>query len=84
MSLIMEAFSSNNITDINRIINLLEEAAIHDVMHEGFLTTDFKQYTREWFGWANSLFAELILHYLDVIYTQDQRDQIFPPILPIV
>ncbi len=34
------------------------------VMHEGFLCDDDKQYTREWFSWANAMYMELFLDYL--------------------
>ena len=30
-------------------------------MHESFDVDDPYRYSRDWFGWANSLFAELIL-----------------------
>jgi meiotically up-regulated gene 157 (Mug157) protein len=30
-------------------------------MHEGFNSDDPKEYTREWFSWANSMFSEFVL-----------------------
>lgn len=35
-----------------------------DVMHEGFFCEDDNQYTRDWFSWANAMYAELFLDYL--------------------
>ena len=31
------------------------------VMHEGFHVDDDTRYTREWFSWANAMYAELFL-----------------------
>lgn len=33
------------------------------LMHEGFHADDDTRYTREWFGWANAVFSELVLDY---------------------
>ena len=34
------------------------------MMHEGFCKDDDTKYTREWFSWANAMYAELFLDYL--------------------
>lgn len=34
------------------------------VMHEGFSCEDDSRYTRDWFSWANAMYAELFLDYL--------------------
>jgi len=34
-------------------------------MHESFDRNDASRFTREWFGWANVLFAELVGHLFD-------------------
>ncbi|WP_245872798.1 glycoside hydrolase family 125 protein [Deinococcus planocerae] len=36
-----------------------------DLMHESFHPDDPAVFTREWFGWANSLFSELVLRGLE-------------------
>lgn len=36
------------------------------MMHEGFCKDDPAQYTREWFSWANAMFCELMLDYLEL------------------
>ena len=36
-------------------------------MHESFDVNDPERYSRDWFGWANSLFAELVLRRSDVL-----------------
>lgn len=33
------------------------------LMHEGFCAGDDTRYTREWFSWANAMFAELVMDY---------------------
>lgn len=40
---------------------LLETDANTGFMHESFDPENPSQYTREWFAWANSMFAEMIL-----------------------
>ncbi len=34
-------------------------------MHEGFDADDPGRFTRPWFGWSNSLFAEFVLRLTD-------------------
>ncbi len=34
-----------------------------NLMHEGFHVDDPKQFTRDWFSWANAMFSELVLDY---------------------
>lgn len=36
------------------------------VMHESFHVDDPTLYSREWFSWANMMFCELVLDYLDI------------------
>ena len=35
-------------------------------MHESFHVDDPTKYSREWFSWANMMFCELVLDYLDI------------------
>jgi meiotically up-regulated gene 157 (Mug157) protein len=41
--------------------------SMQGLMHESFDADNPNRYTRDWFGWANSLFAELIIEKLDMI-----------------
>jgi len=41
--------------------NMASTAGGKCVMHEGFFCDDDSRYTREWFSWANAMFAELFL-----------------------
>ena len=43
------------------LTTLLQTDGDKQVMHEGFLCNDPKAYTREWFAWANSLFALFVM-----------------------
>ncbi|MDI6619331.1 MAG: glycoside hydrolase family 125 protein [Clostridiales bacterium] len=61
LSLIMQALTSTSDEEIATIIKILENTdAGTGFMHEGFDANDPNKYTRPWFGWANSLFGELI------------------------
>jgi hypothetical protein len=42
------------------IDTILKTDADTGFMHEGFHVDDPKQFTRPWFAWSNSLFAELV------------------------
>ncbi|GHF43381.1 hypothetical protein HNQ07_001988 [Deinococcus metalli] len=42
---------------------LVSTTAGTQYMHEGFHPDDPAHYTRPWFAWANSLFAEFVLHW---------------------
>lgn len=47
-----------------RLLQLLRDTSGGTgMMHEGFDPSDPEQFTRPWFSWANSMFAELLLDY---------------------
>ena len=61
ISLSMEGLTTNNKDEINEMVSLLRKTdAGTFFMHEGFHKDDPKQFTREWFAWANSLFSHFI------------------------
>lgn len=61
ISLTMQALTSSDNEEISDIIRTLTSTdAGTGYMHEGFHANDPNAYTRPWFAWANSLFAELI------------------------
>ncbi|HWG84459.1 MAG TPA: glycoside hydrolase family 125 protein, partial [Deinococcales bacterium] len=41
---------------------LVSTTAGTGLMHESFDANDSRRFTRPWFAWANSLFAEFVLH----------------------
>lgn len=61
ISLSMQALTSSDNEEIAEIVRTLTRTdADTGYMHEGFHVNDPSAYTRPWFAWANSLFAELI------------------------
>lgn len=67
ISLMIQALTSNNKEEIDEIMKILQQTdADTYMMHEGFNCNNANEYTRPWFAWANSLFAELIMRYSEV------------------
>lgn len=66
ISLCMQGLTSDDKDEIyNIIITLRDTDAQTCFMHESFHKDKPEKFTREWFSWANSLFAELVIRYLD-------------------
>jgi uncharacterized protein len=67
IALCMQGLTSGSVGEMEEILDMLEATdAGTELMHEGFDPDDPTRFTREWFAWANSLFSEFVLHYLDV------------------
>lgn len=63
IAVIMRAMTSDDDAEIMTCLKTLKEThAGTYFMHESINVNDPNDYTRPWFGWANSLFGELILH----------------------
>lgn len=61
MSLIMQAMTSTDILEKKKLVEILQTTtAGTNFMHESFDDDIPTAYTRRWFAWANSLFAELL------------------------
>ena len=61
IALSMQALTSEDPAEIEAIIKTLKETdAGTGFMHEGFNPDKPEEFTRPWFAWANSLFAELL------------------------
>lgn len=61
ISLIMQALTSTDDYEIKELLQtIINTDADTGFMHEGFNADDPSEFTRPWFAWANSLFAELI------------------------
>lgn len=63
VSLAMQGLTSTSDDEINAILDLFETTtAGTGLMHEGFHVDDPNKFTRTWFAWANSIFAEFLIH----------------------
>ncbi|MBQ5956832.1 MAG: glycoside hydrolase family 125 protein [Clostridia bacterium] len=61
IGLIMQAMTSNDRDEIREMLSMI--AATHagtNYMHESFDPDDPSNFSREWFAWANTFFAELL------------------------
>lgn len=65
MSLLIQAQTSNNDTEIMDCINLVRNSSLLGLIHESINVDDIKSYTRPWFAWANSVFSQTILKVAD-------------------
>jgi meiotically up-regulated gene 157 (Mug157) protein len=62
MATIMQALTTDDEDEIRSCLRILKEThADTYFIHESVNVDDPKKFTRSWFGWANSLFGELIL-----------------------
>lgn len=67
IALAMEGLTTPDKSEKKRILNLLvENDGGTGLMHEGFDVNDSTKFTREWFSWANMMFCELLLDYLNI------------------
>jgi meiotically up-regulated gene 157 (Mug157) protein len=58
----MQGLTSNSEEEIKKCLSILKNSdAQKGVMHESFNMDNPKEYTRDWFCWANSLFSEFII-----------------------
>ncbi len=63
VSLSMQGLTSTDNDEINYLLDLFETTtAGTGLMHEGFSVNDPDKFTRPWFAWANSIFAEFLIH----------------------
>lgn len=66
ISLIMQALTSTDFDEIKNCISTITNThAGTFLMHESFNKNEPEDFTRPWFAWANSLFAELMLKIAD-------------------
>jgi len=62
MGIILRAMTSTDEEEIKKCLKMLKAThAETGFMHEGFHKDNPKDYSRDWFAWANTLFGELIL-----------------------
>eukprot|EP01114_Cavostelium_apophysatum_P016765 TRINITY_DN4833_c0_g1_i1.p1 TRINITY_DN4833_c0_g1~~TRINITY_DN4833_c0_g1_i1.p1 ORF type:complete len:643 (-),score=202.26 TRINITY_DN4833_c0_g1_i1:43-1971(-) len=67
MAIIMQAMTTDDINEVEECLEMLENTdAGTNFMHESFNPNNPGSYSRRWFAWANSLFSELVIRYLDM------------------
>ena len=66
IALSMQGLTSDDGEEVRRILGILTSTdADTGYMHEGFCADDPSKFTREWFAWSNSIFAELVEYAVD-------------------
>lgn len=66
LSLIIQAITSCDDGEILRCIQLLIDSSVGTgLLHESFNANNANDFTRPWFAWCNSLFADLIVRLLN-------------------
>lgn len=67
IAICMQYFSSNNQVEKDECLTmLLESHNGTNLMHEAFNVDDPSIFSREWFGWANAMFIELVFDKFDL------------------
>ncbi|KAI9783419.1 MAG: hypothetical protein M1816_001393 [Peltula sp. TS41687] len=61
MSLLIQAQTSDDDEEIMEAIHLVRNASLLGLIHESVHVDYLTEYTRSWFAWANSIFAQTIL-----------------------
>lgn len=61
MSLLVQAMTSSDDQEIMESINVVRNASKLGLIHESVNVNRVNDYTRSWFAWANSVFAQTIL-----------------------
>lgn len=66
ISLCIQGLTSTDKEEILELLDTLQKIdADTNLMHEGVNVDDPAQFTRPWFAWANSIFAEFVAHAAD-------------------
>ena len=61
MSLLVQTMTSEDDVEIERLLKSVKEASGLGLVHESVNVDRVKEFTRSWFAWANSVFAQTIL-----------------------
>ncbi|KAI9713437.1 MAG: hypothetical protein M1820_000819 [Bogoriella megaspora] len=61
MSLLVQAMTSDDDEEIMGAVDLVKRASLLGLVHESININRIKDYSRPWFAWANSVFAQTIL-----------------------
>lgn len=61
MSLLVQAMTSDDDAEITELLEAVKQASPLGLVHESVNVDRVRDYTRSWFAWANSVFAQTIL-----------------------
>lgn len=61
MSVLVQAMTSESDDEISQCLGLVKNASRNGLVHESINVDYVTDYTRSWFAWANSVFAQTIL-----------------------
>jgi meiotically up-regulated gene 157 (Mug157) protein len=61
MAVLVRAMTSDDDIEIKECIELVRNASLLGLVHESVNVNNIAEYTRSWFAWANSIFAQTIL-----------------------
>ncbi|KAL4761060.1 glycoside hydrolase family 125 protein [Aspergillus foveolatus] len=61
MSLLIQAQTSDSDTEIRECLSLVKNSSLLGLVHESINVNNIVEYTRPWFAWANSVFAQTVL-----------------------
>ncbi|PPJ50767.1 hypothetical protein CBER1_07479 [Cercospora berteroae] len=61
MALLIQAMTSDDDEEISELLEAVKKASPLGLVHESVNVEKIKDYTRSWFAWANSVFAQTIL-----------------------
>lgn len=65
IALAMQGLTASTVAEMDGVVDMLEATdGGTGFMHEGFHPDDPATFTREWFAWANSIFAEFVMTWL--------------------
>ncbi len=65
MALVMQGMTATDRAEQRDVLRMLiESTAGTGLMHESFAPDDPQRFTRPWFAWANSLFAQFVLEWV--------------------
>ncbi|KAF2786805.1 glycoside hydrolase family 125 protein [Melanomma pulvis-pyrius CBS 109.77] len=61
MSVLVQAMTSDSDEEIKKCLGLVKNASTNGLIHESIMVDYALDYTRSWFAWANSVFAQTVL-----------------------
>ena len=68
IGLVLQGLTATDPKEVREILDMLcASDADTGYMHEGVNADDPTQFTRPWFAWANSIFSELVLQYVQTL-----------------